>query len=541
MKMKYWALSLLACGGMLACTNDEVAENNGKEEGTEVSYLAVNVLTASGPGSRDLPEGYEEGSPAENAISKMRFYLFNSDGTPYTLIGGTNCVVPNDTYTEDTNDKENETVEEVGNAVLVINGSTATPPASVVGILNYDPGTGGTDAFANKNLTQLKAETGNYGATGSGNFIMSNSVYNDATTIGEVSIDGKLTNDAEEAKKNPVDIYVERVVAKVSVTFSGADKEGNQYLVSGTDNTDGAIYAKVMGWQVADYKDQSYILKNIDKTWTDENIGIIPWSAANFHRSFWATSAATGGVVNDKSWNEIKANVADVYTQENTPSTALANVDNNDLTKVIVAVQLVDNNGDPEPRYQYLGLPYESETAILTLVAEKFPSYYIKTSDNAYRQITAAELKFVKGSVVSETSYRVYAQLADEFTAAMTGEKTNLYTKSSESSYQQVDEAGLTTLKADLKKYYAQVWKDGMAYYYTTIKHLGNSGKVGEYGVVRNHVYKVAITDIQGFGTPVYDPDEDIDPVKPTDDASYLAAKINILSWRIVSSSVTLE
>lgn len=539
MKMKYWALSLLACGGMLACTNDEVAENNGKEEGTEVSYLAVNVLTASGPGSRDLPEGYELGSKEENAISKMRFYLFNSDGTPYTLIGGTNCVVPNEAYTEATNDKENETVEEVGNAVLVIDGSTATPPASVVAILNYE-GTGGTDAFAGQNLTQLKAVAGNYGATGEGKFIMSNSVYNDATTIGEVSIDGKLTNDAEEAKKNPVDIYVERVVAKVSVTFSGAEKTGNQYLVSGEDNAADAIYAKVMGWQVADYKNQSYILKNIDKTWTDENIGITPWFAANFHRSFWATSA-TGSVVNDKSWNDINGNTAAVYTQENTPSTALVNVDNNDLTKVIVAVQLVDKDGAAKPRYQYLGLPYGSETAILTLVAEKFPSYYIKTADNAYRQITAADLKFVKGSAVGGTSYRVYAQLADEFTDAMTGEETNLYTISSEGSYQQVDEDGLDALKANLKKYYAQVWKDGMAYYYTTIKHLGTSGKVGEYGVVRNHVYKVAITDIKGFGTPVYDPDEDIDPVKPADDASYLAAKINILSWRIVSSSVTLE
>ena len=160
MKMKYWAMSLLACGGMLACTNEDVTGENDGKEGT-TSYMAVNIMTASGPGSRALPTGYEEGSEDENAISKMRFYLFNSDGTPYTLIGGNNCVVPEDNYTEDTNDKENETVEEVGNAVLVINGSTATPPASVVAILNYDPGTGGTDAFAGKNLTQLKSIAGN--------------------------------------------------------------------------------------------------------------------------------------------------------------------------------------------------------------------------------------------------------------------------------------------------------------------------------------------------------------------------------------------
>lgn len=532
-------MSLLACGGMLACTNEDVTGENDGKEGT-TSYMAVNIMTASGPGSRALPTGYEEGSEDENVISKMRFYLFNSDGTPYTLIGGNNCVVPENYYTEDTNDKENETVEEVGNAVLVINGSTATPPASVVAILNYDPGTGGTDAFASKNLTQLKSIAGNYGATGSGNFIMSNSVYNDATTIGEVSIDGKLTNDEEEAKNNPVDIYVERVVAKVSVTFSGAEKAENQYLVSGTNGADDAIYAKVTGWQVADYKNQSYILKNIDKTWTNDNIGINPWSSSDYHRSFWATSA-TGSVVNDKSWSEIKNLTNPVYTQENTPSAALAGVsiDNNDLTKVIVAVQLVDNNGTAKPRYQYLGVPYESEAAILNSIAAKFQSYYIKTDVNAYRPIQGAELKFVKGSAVSGESYRVYAQLADEFTAATTGEKNNLYTKSPEGSYQKVND--LTTLKADLKKYYAQVWNNGMAYYYTTIKHLGNSGKVGEYGVVRNHVYKVTITDIKGFGTPVYDPNEDIDPVKPADDTSYLAAKINILSWRIVNSSVTLE
>lgn len=531
-------MSLLACGGMLACTNEDVTGENDGKEGT-TSYMAVNIMTASGPGSRALPTGYEEGSDEENAISKMRFYLFDSDGNPYTLTGETNCVEPEDTYTEDTNDKENETVEEVGNAVLVINGSTATPPASVVAILNYDPN-GGEDAFAKKNLTQLKAAVGNYGAASSGNFIMSNSVYNDATTIGEVSIDGKLTNDADEAKNNPVDIYVERVVAKVSVTFSGADKEGNQYLVSGTDGTEDAIYAKVTGWQVADYKNQSYILKNINKDWTDTNLGITPtWSSTDYHRSFWATSA-TGSVVNDKSWSEITNLTNPVYTQENTPSAALTGVsiDNNDLTKVIVAVQLVDKNGTAKPRYQYLGVPYENEAAILNSIAAKFQSYYIKTDASAYRPIKEAELKFVKGSTVEGASYRVYAQLADEFTAAMTGEKTNLYTKSSESSYQKVDD--LTTLNNNLKKYYAQVWNDGMAYYYTTIKHLGNSGKVGEYGVVRNHVYKVTITDIKGFGTPVYDPSEDIDPVKPADDTSYLAAKINILSWHVVSKDVTL-
>lgn len=80
-------MSLLACGGMLACTNEDVTGENDGKEGT-TSYMAVNIMTASGPGSRALPDGYESGSKEENEISTMRFYLFDSEGNPYTLTGG---------------------------------------------------------------------------------------------------------------------------------------------------------------------------------------------------------------------------------------------------------------------------------------------------------------------------------------------------------------------------------------------------------------------------------------------------------------------
>ena len=340
MKMKYWALSLLACGGMLACTNDEVAENNGKEEGTEVSYLAVNVMNTVGSGSRALPTGYEEGSEDENKISTMRFYLFNSNGTPYTLTGGTNCVTAS--YSEDTdNDQTTSTVEKVGNAVLVIEGSTATPPASVVAILNYAPGTG-EDAFANISLGDLKDKTGDYGATGEGNFIMSNSVYNNGTTIGEVSVVGKVEKTSEAAIANPVEIYVERVVAKVTVADGReSPTTAGTYLVSGTEGHADAVYAVITGWQVADYNKKSYILKNINSSWSDTDLGfstINPWSSSDYHRSFWATSATIDGsnTAGNYSWNNINKTLeASVYTQENTGTTGNINAKENKLTKVI--------------------------------------------------------------------------------------------------------------------------------------------------------------------------------------------------------------
>lgn len=84
----------------------------------------------------------------------------------------------------------------------------------------------------------------------------------------------------------------------------------------------------------------------------------------------------------------------------------------------------------------------------------------------------------------------------------------------------------------------AKAWRDGKTYYYLDLKHLNvnpdadaNKTK-GGYGVVRNHIYEVELNTIFGLGTPVLIPDEEIEiiPQKPTPDAFYLGARINILS-----------
>ena len=81
-----------------------------------------------------------------------------------------------------------------------------------------------------------------------------------------------------------------------------------------------------------------------------------------------------------------------------------------------------------------------------------------------------------------------------------------------------------------------------MAYYYVPIRHLGTDPKkVGYYGIVRNHVYSINIQNMYGFGTPVYDPEKTIIPTIPSNDATYLAARINVLSWRVVKYNADLD
>ena len=82
-----------------------------------------------------------------------------------------------------------------------------------------------------------------------------------------------------------------------------------------------------------------------------------------------------------------------------------------------------------------------------------------------------------------------------------------------------------------------------MTYYIVDIKHLGASGGSAEYGVVRNHVYQIAINSIKGYGSPIYSGLDFVveSPEYPEEDeASYVAARINVLSWKVVTQGVEI-
>jgi hypothetical protein len=55
-------------------------------------------------------------------------------------------------------------------------------------------------------------------------------------------------------------------------------------------------------------------------------------------------------------------------------------------------------------------------------------------------------------------------------------------------------------------------------------------------------VYQIDIRSITGYGTPVYIGDSNLEnPEYPTvDEASYVSAKINVLSWKVVKQGVDI-
>lgn len=550
MKLSRFLVGTLACTLFAACSNEEnSAINSGQEEG-QLSYVAVNIVNANPTGSRVEGGKYENGEGLENTITKARFYLFNASGNPYTVttneapgaVEATNYV---DITTLENQGKDEPNVESIKKGVLVFKGTTTELPTSIVAVLN-PPAT----LTGSKSLSDLQTAIADYSSTTS--FVMSNSVYaSEGTEVVATDIVGKVAQSQPDAEANPVDIYVERVLAKVRVTFSNADKE-NQYKVS--EDGESAVYAKILGWAVTRTADKSNLLKDIVPTWDNTTLGFI-WNDEPFHRSYWATTPATvtlekksqDEIINDQkpTTPEGATNISvQRYCQENTKA--------DEHTEVVVVAQLVNEEGNPNPIYKYFGEEHDSEEDILTLIANKYNNvYYTRTGGTSlpgggteyeYESfITTDNIHFE--ATTPETGgedYEAIAQLDDDALNGVTIYIENPdYTGSNEKYIELADAEA--TINEELAKNPAQIAKEGYVYYYTPIKHLGTTGSTGEYGVVRNHIYDVTITDIKGYGTPIFDPDKDIDTTHPSNEEVYIAARINVLSWRVVSSNVTLE
>ena len=582
--------SVLASALMLtvaSCSSEDVAGDDAQIGKGTTSFLAVNIENVgSAPASRSYEQGdgtYENGTQAESKINKVRFYFFNGDGTPYLLVKQDPSQAESVNYLDKSvvqHDNNDQTVETKTDAVLVIEGNTKTVPASVIAVINPDV-LENTTLHNGKSMTISELRTS---ATGSkfydttNGFVMSNSVYESAgQDICSTPVANNVFSTSDEALSNPVDIYVERVNAKVNAKIDknykrtgetenawSQNAEGKYQIEVGSidvttyeENTNSTptthkypVYAVVQGWQVADANGKAEVCKQIKTSWFAGELGINPWTTSDYHRSFWSESVPfnSGAVTGanrpvNPSFKDINMPLSDgfaatpVYTLPNTPDAVVKNpkTSDNDLTKLIVAAKLVYKDADDSYKTaqvcQYRGLTYLGEDAVKKQIVGGFKQYLKNTATGGYQSIEASDITFktVPGSSVVK-DYEVVATLASNV-----GE---LYVKDGE-TYKTVSK---DDVNAALAKEEAQVRStDGATYYYTPIKHLGDAGKLGEYGIVRNHSYQVTIQNIKGFGTPVYNPDQEIDPMIPSDENTYLAASIKVLSWRVVSSNVDLD
>lgn len=550
--MKFFKFFPLACAALMmsACSSDDGNGSENPNIASEAQYLAVNIVNV---GTTPTRAGeYEDGIGEESKINKIRFYFFHADGSPYILTGTTKTDanwLEEDTHTQSGLAPTNPgSVDQITNAILVINGETASAPSKVIAVVN--PATLTTLGDDKKSLNDLlnpvvdKTFVIGNGSAASG-FVMSNSVYaSENRKVCENDISGYVKQTKEDAEGKPVQIYVERVAAKVRGTLDATKFEdgttkwnnGKPGIKVGTYSSYD-IYAVVDGWGVADENDQANLEKQITPTWTNADLGFTStWTTSDYHRSFWETSAAfsTGKTVNHAFKDYTNQSKGYVYTLPNTSATPIsttiknAKYNDNTRTKFLVATHLMYNDGTSWKNAElctYKGIDYLGVDVLKNQIAFE-SGYYLESTPGNYKRITKDEITFNKATTGGD--YLVVPALVAGKTYYKKGgtEAAPIYTED-------------TTPAISTEP--AQVRTEGMAYYYIPIQHLATDAtKAGYYGIVRNHLYDVNVTGMKGFGTPVYNPTWNIIPTVPDETKTYLAAKINVLQWRVVSQDVNL-
>ena len=509
MKLKHLLFGAFVALAVAACTKDNagVTPENGDKMATADKYISINLKMPAGAATRAADT---EATPEENAVKKATF-LFFKDGSqvaePFTIAAGGNDAnneawTPGDGATK--------------NPVIVMKNPTDIPTSLVV-LINYD---GTVDKSTN--LNALQAEVADYSGTKNG-FVMSNSVYNEASSnvIGAPVTSENIKETPEDAKANPVKVYVERVLAKVTI-----DADDALVPESGYDNI--TIDVDNSTWGLVYENTQSYLIKKLgtsyDYKWT--------WNDAANHRSYWA-EAATFKAGNGTAYKDYVALGEVLYTQESTQFQTWTPKAETNPVAVVVGATLKYGDGEAakaQDLFKFRGAIYTTD-GIKTMLANDF-NYYKKTSDDpaTFTKLLGEDYELEIDATKGE-SYEAAVNLA------LGSSITAVYNATGAS----VDIAVVTAaLKAGAQN--LEYWNGGATYYYIPIKqHIAEGESDADvYGIVRNHFYKLNITKIQGLGTAVPDPAQVIIPVTPEEKEYYIAAEINILDWKLVEQNVDL-
>ncbi len=594
--MKKYLFIALALLGMASCAKDDLNAGNKPNHNGEIeeSYIAINLMAAdSDTRAAEDAYGYDQGTAAERVVNTAYFFFFDAQGNPF-YVNTTNTPATQPGANTQTNHlsltiSENDdpasnlpNVSDIKKAVLILETYKGVYPSQIVAVINWVPNANAyTLAALHEALVSLNGpENG---------FVMSNSVYMDGAgnMVDAVPLTAaNIKTTADAAKAAPVEIYVERVAAKVVLTASGKvdgttnifDTQKNTTpVVSAGQSSDIDVYVQLHGWELYNENNQSYLLKDIDPAWDVTALGLT-WNDIPYYRSYWADSQsrtesdtfswsyatdAYPTIYGFKVADSLSKN-GDAYTYtdgtytycgENTGVSTVSTIEDKTVvtpytnnTKVILKGQLMQKNGDNYESLElarWYGTEYAGEEALRIAVANSLKYTLFSSPDgNDFDPIEPADLMCVAGSVVGADAYEVGFQLSS---TTNNGTNKTWYQYDSTQGYVLFGTADDHVSNTNATNTYlksvqpALLYKTGQTYYIVDIEHLGT--KTAKYGVVRNHVYQIDINSITGYGSPVYNGTGNIiDPEYPEveDESSYVAAKINVLSWKIVKQSVDI-
>lgn len=563
----------------VACSKENVSSNQGGSDANQ--YMAVDIAMSVGASTKAPAADYRDGSEAESTVNVKNsiFLFYDAYGNFLTsgVISATDGSVDENGNLKLTTNLSGF-VEKESKAVIVL-GPTRLRPALVLAVLNYDK----CDALKNLSLADAHAQVDNNEiSTEAGKFTMTNSVYVDgknvvnATPISASSV--KETK--EEALKSPVQIYVEREVAKVNMKAKeGLNKTAEGKIYFETPNAeyvlDGVkVSARIVvdGWAANAFNTTSYLVKDVPTSWIVTN-PFEKWYDEAAKRTFWAQDPNYSGSeeyvfgrtpegepgtyknVKYLSWKEATLNNVDSYNYmyENTADKASAKVNGGELANVptvlIAAHVETAQTGAEWTRkdiYKFGGLFY-TNTSLKNYAAEqilkgKLHWEYTTAEGLKIASVLPDQVNATFVANVADNSGSVKAEVA-AVTAPAEGAKLmkedNTVIESADWAKTVEDmlngENGFNIAKKELVCY-----KNGMCYYQVPIKHNQTADDVA-YGTVRNHIYELTLSKIAKIGNPVFDEDEKLVLIPGEEKNYYVSAELKILKWRVVTQDVVIE
>lgn len=541
--------NLFGMAAMLAlaasCSENELGESGGtgaNENGPHYATFTIKLPTTNGTRADGKPT-YDDGTPNEYAVNNATLLVFRGEA------GGKEADAEFVESMELGDMKPWTGVDDDPNVI--------TTEANITAKLNYFESSYTGNYYAvimlNNNMTGSnkkvklpvngntfsqwqKANVINSMTSEVNGFYMANAVkVNGTTTSTLVTIDKNKVTTNESAAQSAATIYVERGVAKVTMTaFSEMDVKG----LTGDKVT-------ITAWDLDVTNKKSYPVHNVDNYDAYGDYWGDIWEEARFtsghttfNRAHWGIDPNYNTISNDKKYPDdfnykpktydfsgAGGATAPKYCLENTFS--LGHMYQNQTTRVIMKATYVPSGLTAgETFYMFDGKSgYFTEDILTTQISTAITNAGYTAADFSLplTDMKKAGKHLLTANDITKTSGSV--EVNDEFLG-----KVNAA-------------LGLSDNKK-ISTYY-----EGVSYYIARIKHFGdtltpwNSGDptygtgaeakkkyLGRYGMVRNNWYELQVNSISNPGSPDV---PEVNPDSPDDegDKYYINCSVRILSW----------
>lgn len=567
--MAVMATALVGCS-----SNDNLNPNpndNAGKAGTAYAKFTIQLPTTNGTRTDGDPT-FNGGTADEYAVKDAQLVIFQKSGESegdYTYVETVN-IGNLEPWSDQT--PANEGVTRYANITAQLKGvsldKTGNEYFALVILNNAGQSkvklpTSGT--YSAWNVAENAKSAADFLNSGNG-FYMSNApLYSTGEPTTLVPIKGVYSTKAEAQTNPATTVYVERGMAKVTVSGSGSDSDFKITDPSSTYNND---KVKINNWTLDVLNKSTFpvhvttgLKKNFDAIWTTSRFvatGSTPqrvyWGVdPNYDKSTLTTveecqkefyivdndgKTYNGNPSSTFTWS---ANTTPLYCLENTFN--LANMKQGQTTRVVFKATYTPHNlTGTDKTFFMIG----NNTQIWTkdALVEQIKSKAMEMRKSTAVDVTIKDkAPLLKGGshLLSSADVTIkdgLVDLTETFDYATLNTKLGL--KNTEKDVNGNPTVGIKTYENGECYYIARIkhfneltpWKSGQAY------GTDNATFLGRYGVLRNNWYNLEVTK---FSAPGYPDVPVVDPKTPDDeDTKYINVEVKILDWAKRTQQVEL-